>query len=136
MTIAAAEIQKALHDALAEDPALVAALGGSKIFDRPPAGVAFPYITFGRTSIHDWSTDTEGGTEQLLTLHIWSKSRGRKQALEIMECVRARLDRARVEPEGHHLIDLRLEYAETRFDDDIDVYHGLMRFRAVTEPVA
>ena len=60
-------------------------LVGTRIFDHAPANVAFPYITFGRTSVYDWSTGTESGTEQLFTLHVWSKAKGKKEVLEIME---------------------------------------------------
>ena len=51
----AVELQKAVFEALAGDAAL-AALIGTRIFDHAPANVAFPYVTFGRTSIYDWST--------------------------------------------------------------------------------
>src|SRR5690606_31296217 len=80
MTDAAADLQKALFAALAGDAALVSALGGAKVFDHAPAHVAFPYVTFGRTSVHDWSTDAERGAEHLVTLHVWSKARGRMEA--------------------------------------------------------
>lgn len=136
MTAAAADLQKALFGALAGDAALGAALGGAKVFDHAPAHVAFPYVTFGRTSVYDWSTSTESGVEQLLTLHVWSKARGRKEVLDIMECVRARLDQAPLDLDAHDLVSLRLEYSEARYDDDIDVHHGLLRFRAVTEDIA
>ena len=65
----------------------MALLGGARIFDQAPANVAFPYITFGRTSIYDWSTGTESGTEQLFTLHVWSKMKGKKETLDIMDLV-------------------------------------------------
>ena len=34
--------------------------------------------------------------------------------------------------EGGHPVDLRLEFAEARYDQDLAVYHGLLRYRAVT----
>jgi hypothetical protein len=37
--------------------------------------------------------------------------------------------------DGHALVSLRLEFSEVRFDDDLSVYHGLLRLRAVTEQV-
>ena len=135
MTSAAADLQKSLYAALAGDAGIVAALGGSKIFDHAPAGVSFPYITFGRTGIYDWSTGTESGTEQLFTLHIWSKAKGKKEAIEIMEEARMVLHDQSLPLDGHALVNLRLEYSEIRFDDDQSVYHGLLRFRAVTEPM-
>jgi hypothetical protein len=135
MTAAAADLQKALFGALIGDAALVSTLGGAKVFDHAPANAAFPYVTFGRTSVYDWSTGTESGTEQLLTLHIWSKAKGKKEALDIMESVRKALDQAPLALDDHHLVNLRLEYSEARYDDDVDVHHGLLRFRAVTEDV-
>jgi hypothetical protein len=136
MTAAAADLQKALFGALAGNTALVSVLGGAKIFDHAPASVAFPYVTFGRTSVYDWSTSTESGTEQLLTLHVWSKARGKKETLDIMECVRAAFDQAPLDLDDHHLVNLRLNYSEAHYDDDLDVHHGLLRFRAVTEDAA
>lgn len=135
MTSAAAELQKAIVAALSGDAALGAVVG-SRIFDQAPASVPFPYIAFGRTGIHDWSTSTEDGTEQLFTLHVWSKAKGRQETLAIMEQVRVRLDNAALALAGHHLVSLRLDYGEARRDDDLSVHHGLMRFRAVTEPAA
>lgn len=133
MTAPAAELQKAVFSALSGDGALVAALGGGKIFDHVPAGTAFPYVTFGRTSVYDWSTATESGTEQLFTLHVWSKARGKAEALAIVERIGALLHDRPLALDGHALVNLRQEYAEVRHDEDLDVYHGLTRFRAVTE---
>ena len=135
MTAPAAELQKAVFEALGADAAVTALLGAGKIYDHAPANVAFPYITFGRTSIFDWSTGTESGTEQLFTLHVWSKTKGKKETLAIMEAAKTLLDDAALELDEHHLVNMRLEFAEERYDDDLSVHHGLLRFRAVTEPV-
>ena len=128
----AAELQKAIFEALAANGAL-AAMVGTRVFDHAPANAAFPYITFGRTSVYDWSTGTESGTEQLFTLHVWSKAKGKKEALEIMELARGTLHDAALELEGHKLVNLRLEFSEARYDDRNEAHHGLLRFRAVVE---
>ena len=128
----AAELQKAIFEALAANGPL-AVLVGTRVFDHAPANAAFPYITFGRTSVYDWSTGTESGTEQFFTLHVWSKAKGKKEALEIMELARATLHDAALELEGHKLVNLRLEFSEARYDDRNEAHHGLLRFRAVVE---
>ena len=133
MTAPAAELQKAVFTALGGDASVAAAVG-SRIFDHAPANVAFPYIAFGRTSLYDWSTGTESGTEQLFTLHVWSKAKGKKETLDIMEAARAALDDQALDLAGHRLVNMRLEFSEARYDEDLSVYHGLLRFRAVTEP--
>jgi hypothetical protein len=136
MTAPAAEVQKAIHAALAGDATLVALLGDARVYDHAPPDVPFPYITFGRTSVYDWSTGTESGTEQLLTLHVWSKGRGKKEAHDLMDAIGARLNDAALTLDGHQLVNLRLEFSEVLFDEDQSVHHGLLRFRAVTEPTA
>jgi hypothetical protein len=133
MTAPALELQKAIFAALTGDAA-TAALIGERVFDHAPADVPFPYVSFGRTSIYDWSTGTESGTEQLFTLHVWSKARGKAETLRVMERAQTVLDDAALSLDGHSLVNLRLEFSEVRYDDDISVYHGLLRFRAVTEP--
>lgn len=133
MTSPVADLQKAVFEALAGDGALTAALGGAKIFDHAPADIRFPYVTFGRTSVYDWSTSTENGTEQLFTLHVWSKAKGRKETLAVMEHVRLCLNDRALVPGPHRLVSLRLEYGEAGYDEEIAVHHGLLRFRAVIE---
>ncbi|MBX3581301.1 MAG: DUF3168 domain-containing protein [Rhizobiaceae bacterium] len=129
----AAELQKTILAALIANGEL-ATLVGSRILDHAPANVVFPYITFGRTSVYDWSTGTEIGTEQLFTLHVWSKGNGKKEALEIMELARSTLHDGALELEGHALVNMRLEFSEARYDERNEAYHGVLRFRAVTEP--
>jgi hypothetical protein len=36
---------------------------------------------------------------------------------------------------GHRLVNLRHELSEARRESDGDTYHGIVRFRAVTEPL-
>lgn len=134
MTSAALELQKAIFAALGGDDPLTTALGGGRIHDHAPANVAFPYLTFGRTSVFDWSTGTEDGNEHIFTVHVWSKAKGKAEALEIMDLVRSVLHDSGLAMEGHRLVNLRQEFEEARFNEDLAVYHGIMRFRAVTEP--
>lgn len=126
-------LQRAVHAALAADSALVAALGGEKIHDVTPAHLPFPYITFGRTSTYDWGAGTEEGSEHFFTLHVWSKQKSRKEALELMERVHAALHDSDLPLEGCRLVNLRLQSAEIRFDENLAVYDGMMRFRAAVE---
>lgn len=134
MTSAAIELQKAVFTALETDAALTAELGEGRIHDHAPASIAFPYLTFGRSTLHDWSTDTELGNEHIFTVHVWSKEKGKSQTLRIMELARAALHDRPLALSGHRLVNLRQEFQEARYNEDHAVYHGLLRFRAVTEP--
>jgi dsDNA-binding SOS-regulon protein len=133
MTAPAAALQKALFQALDGDGSLSAALGGAKLFDHAPENIPFPYVTFGRTSVYDCVTGRENDAEQLFTLHFWSKSEARKEMLDVMDMVSARLQHAALALDEHHRVNLRLEFTEVRYDEDLSACHGLLRFRAVTE---
>jgi hypothetical protein len=133
MTSAALELQRAVFAALQGNAELDAAMATVRLYDQAPANAKFPYLTFGRTSVYDWSTDTETGAEHLVTLHVWSKARGKSECHALIETVRAALDDASLALDGHALIKLRMEYSEVRYEDDNDVHHGLIRFLALTE---
>ncbi|MER9659369.1 DUF3168 domain-containing protein [Mesorhizobium sp. M0159] len=59
MTAPAVELQRAIFEAVNGDPHLSAALGDARLFDHAPENVAFPHMTFGRTSVYDWATGGE-----------------------------------------------------------------------------
>jgi hypothetical protein len=133
MSAPAAELQKAIFSALGADSALVAALGGPHFYDKPPKNVVSPYVTFGRTSVYDWSTGMEIDTEQLFTLHVWSKAKGDAEALEIMVIIRVRLADSLLPLDDRDPVRLKSEFFELRYDDDLAMHHGLARFRATAE---
>lgn len=136
MSDAAAQIQQAVYAELSADQPLGQMLAGDGIYDLPPATAPFPYVTFGRTSVYDWSTASENGTEHLLTIHVWSQAKGKKQSLEIMERLETLLRAFQPALTGLALISFRLEYSEVRFDDNAYLHHGLMRYRALVEETA
>ncbi|MBO0661832.1 DUF3168 domain-containing protein [Jiella sp. MQZ9-1] len=131
-----AELQESIFSALSSDPALTALLGGPKIFDRRPEQASFPYLTLGRTAVVDWSTGTEDGAEHILTLHVWAKGGGKAETYEIMDKVATTLNDAALPLKDYHLVNLRLQFAEARREPETAAYHGILRFRAVTEPLA
>jgi len=127
-------LQRAVYETLTANAAVTGALGGPRIHDDVPRGAELPYVTMGQSSARDWSTGTEDGEEHTLTLHVWSRANGRRQVQQIMGVVRGALNHAALSVEGHRHVNLRHEFGEARRDPDGETYHGLMRFRAVTEP--
>jgi hypothetical protein len=133
MTHPSLALQKAVVAALVADTA-VGALIGERIYDAPPRDATFPYVTVGQVNTTDWSTGTEAGAEHQLTLHVWSRERGKKQCYAIAEAVEAALHDAALTLEDHALVNIRFEFAETRRDPDGITFHSAIRFRAATEP--
>lgn len=126
-------LQQAIYASLTSDSALLALLGGARVYDDVPDRKAFPYVTFAPASERDWSADGAAGSEHLLTLHVWSRGAGRKEALAIAEALRARLHDAALSLSGHLLVNLRHEMSEVRRDADGETFQGIVRLRAVTE---
>jgi hypothetical protein len=126
-------LQRGLYQALASDAELIFALGGARIYDNAPQRGEFPYLTIGQSVMRDWSTGTEDGAEHLVTLHVWSRASGKRQAFEIMASVEQALHDRDLALAGHALVNLRHVFSDARLDPDGETYHGIVRFRAVTE---
>ncbi len=128
-------LQKAVFAALEADAALTSLIGADRIHDDAPQTTSFPYITFGSSPARDWSTGTDTGAEHVLTLHVWSRAAGKKEAQAIMRLLREALHDEPLVIEDHRLINLRHEFSDTSRDADGETVHGIVRFRAVTEMV-
>ena len=133
MTFPSWALQKAIYQRLAADADLVSLLGAPRIYDDVPRHADFPYLTLGTIAAADWSSDASAGSEHELTVHVWSRGGGKKQAFAILEAARNALHEADLVLDGHHLVSLRCEFAEVRDDPDRLTRHGVLRLRAVTE---
>ena len=132
---AAWDLQKGIYEALSGDATLIGLLGGASIFDRVPQDAGFPYVTLGQTLDRDWSTGSEDGREHILTFHVFSRSGGTKQTQAVIAAIDDALKAAPIAIPGHALVNLRFEFADARRDPDGETMHGILRYRAVTEPV-
>lgn len=128
-------LQKAIHARLTTDAAVLALLGGPRVHDDVPRVPMFPYVSYGQSTVRDWSTGTDDAHEHIVTLHIWTRGQGRKPAHEISGAVETALDQQALAVDGHRLISLRHEFSDVRREDDGETWRGVLRFRAVTEPL-
>lgn len=131
----AVSLRAAILGALRNDSPLVSLLGGERIYDEPPREAALPYVTLGEGVIADGSTATDAGEEHALTLHVWSRQGGHKEAQVITGAVLEALGDAPLALDGHHLANLRFVVADVRREGDGRTYHGIVRLRALTEPM-
>jgi len=126
-------LRAAIRSALLADGALTAALGGSRIYDEPPRGAAFPYVTLGEARLLDASADGGAVQEHQLTLHAWSRQGGHREAHVMWRPIVGPLHDAPLALAEHRLVNLRFTVADIRRESDGRTYHALVRFRAVTE---
>lgn len=128
-------LQQAVYAALSGNAPLTALLGGARIYDDVPQAAPYPHISLGQTSSTEYATGTEDGEEHILTLHVWSQNGGRSEAQRIMGAVRDALHTASLTLAGHTLVTLRQQFSDVRRDPDGVTIHGIVRYRAVTEPI-
>lgn len=135
MTAASWALQRSIYQALTGSSELTSLLGGDRIYSDAPPAAEFPFITLGQTVNLDWSTGTEDGTEHSLTLHVWSRANSGREVHEILEVIRVVLHNQPLSLDDHDLVNLRHEFMEARLDPDGETMHGIVRYRAVTEPM-
>lgn len=128
-------LQKAVYGALTSNADVLAALGGPHIYDHVPRKTAKPYVTFARSVMRDWSSGSELASEHTLTLRVWATATGAKKTAAIANAMRTALHDQPLTLDGHRLVNLRHEVTETRRVQDGETLNGIVRFRAVTEPL-
>ena len=126
-------LQEAIYAVLIDNPLLVEALDGPKIYDRAPEGVTFPYIAFANLSTSDGSTASETGYECRITLNVWSRHSGKREAFDILHLLRLSLEGQNLALSDYALVNLREEFSDVSQDRDRLTFRGLIRFRAFIE---
>lgn len=127
-------LQQAIYAVLAADAGLGALIGDPpRLFDDPPGQSALPAVQIGDGTETDWSTQTDAGAEHDLAIHVWSRAGGRKEARAILARICGVLHLAELTLDGHTLIDLRFVTSQVVRESDGETYHGIARYRAVTE---
>lgn len=124
-------LQKSIYQLLSSDSALSVLVSG--VYDFVPQASIYPYVVIGEDRLRDWSTKTTNGAEHQLTLHVHSREGGRKQAALIMERLHTLLHNAALTMTGQTLVAISFEGSDIMQEKDGIGYHGVMRYRALTE---
>ena len=83
-------VQKAIVERLKGYSPLIAIVG-TRIHDRVPQDVAFPFVQIGYFQTNDTSADCVDGSEILIDIQVWSRGVGQVEAKQIASHVRAAL---------------------------------------------
>lgn len=122
----------ALRSAALDAPSLQTLIG-DRIYDDPPADVAFPYVTLGRVESRPADAASGEALEHAITLHAWSRYGGRAEAIDVIAALRGALHNAALDLEGHRLVLLLATFADVFRSGDGRTTHGVLRLRAITE---
>lgn len=126
-------LRASIRARLAADPQLVTALGGAAIYDETPREAQAPYVVFGETQARAWSNGTTGGREQFVSLHIWSRAPGDREALAVAGRIATLLDEVDLTLDGHRLLIMRLLGEDTIRPGRDGLRRVTLRFYAITE---
>lgn len=99
------------------------------VYDFVPQDTEYPYVTIGEDTALAWDTNTETGLEATLTIHTWTRDRGRKATKEIQKEIYDILHRATFGVSGGDMVGIDFEFSETLLDPDGHTHHGIQRFR-------
>lgn len=128
-------LQGALLARLQGHGALIDLIGG-RLHDRWPEAPGFPHVVLGEAEVTADDSATRGGQRHDLTLHVWSRYRGRAEVKRILAALAEALHRqppALAPP--HRCVALRVGLTTILDDGDGVTSHGVMRLAAVTEPL-
>lgn len=132
---ASLDLQTALHDRLAGDGAVVALLGGPRIYDNAPPRTRYPFVSFGDGAVTDHGGTDVVSFEHRLELHVWTRAGGQSDGHRIVEAVRTALGAMPGTIGAYRLANLTVSAVRTvRLRDGI-THRGTLDLRAVTEPV-
>lgn len=134
------DIQKAIYDALSGNSGLASTVSG--VYDNVPQAIdsgansAFPYVTIGEDVLTPWDTDNSVGVSCSITIHVWSRSKGRKQVKTIQGLIYDILHRADLSVTGYAFVTLEFDSEQSMLDPDGQTQHGVQTFRLVMETTA
>ena len=128
-------LKAAFRTALAGDAALTSQLGGAKIYDDTPRGVAAPYVVFGDATARENGTATDRGHLTDMQIVAWSRQGGSREALAIADRIDAVLDDVTLTLAGHRMVQCRVTATEIRRTADKDLTRVALRLRITTEVI-
>lgn len=94
---------------------------------QPTTG--FPYVVIGDDTAIAFDADDTKGMEATVTIHIWSRSHGRKEAKGILGEIYTILHRASLTAAGYSFVDCFFEFSQVEVDTDGITRHGVARYR-------
>ena len=132
-----AALQAGILAHLAADAGVQSLLGDlPRLYDRAPAGAAYPYIALGRGESRALDGDDTALSEHRLTLHVWTRRQEYGEVKAITGAVAAALHNAAFSlPDGHRLVLCQCVYTDHFEGADERSVHGLVRVRALVQAV-
>ncbi len=139
--LASLAAQIAIRTLLRSDAALEALTGddgegGACVFDGVPDDTNYPYVTFGDHNETPWDVFAKDGSENRLTLYVWSQAAGYEEALTIADRINVLLHNATLAfdvSDERESVRCRLEMLDTMREPDGRTRRAVLRYLINTE---
>lgn len=103
------------------------AIAGGRVYDEPPVGPQFPYVTLGDCQVLPDKSDCIDGVEVYPQIDVWSRAPGYPETKQITKQVLAALDDQDFAVSGFNLVLFQVQSVNYLRDPD-----GLTRHAAIT----
>lgn len=112
-------LQAAIYSKLTGDTTLMG-LVTNRVYDDVPESTAFPFVEFGDTSDDADNTFSKNGRRATVSVDVWSRYRGNKEALSILDRIGLVLERVALTVTGYvHIATSQGRVGVTRQGDGI-----------------
>lgn len=128
--------QKAIYEALTANADIVS--NSIPVYDAVPQSRSaknnqYPYITIGEDNHNSIDTDTENINQVSITVHVWSRQRGRAETKTIQGYIYNALHRARLQQSGYNFVNIMQDSSTSFYDADGITRHGVQTFNLIIE---
>lgn len=127
-------VQDAIYAALSGSAALQALIGNpARLYDHVPENAAFPYVELGEVNARRFDSASRSGLDCALTLNVWSRYQGRREAKQILDAIYGVLHDGGLSIAGNAHVLTVFQSAETKRDVDGLTYHGIVKYRVIVQ---
>lgn len=132
MTVSTA-LQKAIFERLTTYAPLVALIG-QRVYDDPPTGAVYPFVSFGPMDAVPLEVECFEGATQNVQIDVWSDSQaGQVEAKEITDHVKTALHKFTANLSDGALIGMRVTLMRVIPDPEKHITHGVLQIEADVE---
>ena len=123
------DVQKTIYERLIADTALVNAV--TLIADEIPQDTAMPYIKIGEVNVSEWDDSCSLGGEASITIHVFSKKEGKKEAQTINGMIKDLLAYQANTLAESYIVGIIYESSRSFLDPDGETRHGVSTYRVL-----
>lgn len=99
------------------------------VYDQVPETATAPYAVLGEVTETEADAHDRAGVDATLTVHVWSRYRGYREAAELVGEIDAALHRRPLPLAGFRDVSIAATGHQFMRDPDPDLRHALTRFR-------